>query len=353
MSLALASSADRDPPPALPPAAEVGLLGVYQLKRTWARLTAARQGPAAPADADDRHFDTLVIHALGVGLEQTMDYVGRHAPTFDAFERWILETTGGAALKKVPRINAAIAGTAYPDDIKEWLADVDASEPALSADDLAFWDTHGYVVLHDAVPAASRDAAAQALWDHLGAWPDDPGSWYPSNDHGIMVQYFQHPAFEANRRSPRIHKAFAQLWGTSDLWVTTDRVGFNAPERPGFKFRGPDLHWDCSVKTPIPFGTQGILYLTDTPPEQGAFTLVPGFQRWGEDWLKGLQRGAHPRQQNLHALGSQAIGGRAGDFVIWHQALPHGASPNRGVKPRMVQYINMFPTRWDEQEEWI
>jgi ectoine hydroxylase-related dioxygenase (phytanoyl-CoA dioxygenase family) len=168
-----------------------------------------------------------------------------------------------------------------------------------------------------------------------------------------MVQYFQHPAFEAIRRSPRIHKAFAQLWATADLWATTDRVGFNAPGREGWKFPGPHLHWDVSVKTPIPLGTGGILYLTDTPPEQGAFTLVPGFQRWGEAWLKALPSGADPRQQNLYALGERAIGGGAGDLIIWHQALPHGASPNRGTRPRMVQYINMFPARHDEQEEWI
>ena len=117
-----------------------------------------------------------------------------------------------------------------------------------------------------------------------------------------MVQYFQHPAFDAIRRAPRIHKAFAQLWGTADLWATTDRVGFNAPERDGFKFPGPHLHWDVSVKTPIPFGTGGILYLTDTPPEQGAFTLVPGFQRWGEDWLKALPAGADPRRAEPYAL---------------------------------------------------
>jgi hypothetical protein len=133
-----------------------------------------------------------------------------------------------------------------------------------------------------------------------------------------MVQYFQHPAFEANRRSPRLHKAFAQLWGTADLWTTTHRVGFNVPEREAWKFPGPDLHWDVSVKTPIPFGTQGILYLTDTPPEQGALTVVPGFQRWGEDWLAKLPPGANPRDQDMHALGPRAIGGRAGDLVIWH-----------------------------------
>ena len=223
----------------------------------------------------------------------------------------------------------------------------------LSADDLAFWDEHGYVVLHDAVPAATLAAAAQALWDHLGARADDPESWYRRRDHGIMVQYFQHPAFEAIRRSARIHKAFAQLWGHADLWATTDRVGFNVPERPGFMFPGPDLHWDCSVKTPIPFGTQGILYLTDTPPEQGAFTLVPGFQRWGEDWLKGLPPGADPRRQDLHALGSDSH---------WrarrrsHHLAPGAAARRQpqprdeaaaGAVPRHVSGADGFPGRVD------
>ncbi len=30
-----------------------------------------------------------------------------------------------------------------------------------------------------------------------------------------------------------------------------------------------------------------------------------------------------------------------------------GASSNRGTRPRMVQYVNMFPTRVEEHEEWI
>lgn len=340
-------------PPPLAAATETGTLGIYGLKRLWSRALRGRQGVFDPADMQARHLDYLVVHACGLGLEQTLDYLGQTTPTFDAFERWIVEITGGVEPERVARINATIAGTDYSDAITRWLANVEQSAPVLSADDLAFWDEYGYVVVPDAVPAASREAAAQALWDHLRARADAPESWYRRRDHGIMVQYFQHPAFEANRRSARLHKAFAQLWGSADLWATTDRVGFNVPERPGFKFSGPDLHWDCSVKTPIPFGTQGILYLADTPPEQGAFTLVPGFQRWGEAWLTSLPPGADPRRKDLHALGSIPIGGRAGDLIIWHQALPHGASPNRGTRPRLVQYINMFPARMDFQEEWI
>jgi hypothetical protein len=339
--------------PVLAPATEIGSLGIFQLKRLWSRAMAGRRGHLPLATMRERHLDTLVIHASGLGLEQTMGYLSREAPSFEEFERWIVSTTGGIEPDRVARINAAVTGRSSPKEVLRWLAAIEASAPVLTAADLAFWDEHGYVVLHDAVPATTLEAGAQALWRHLGASPDDPETWYRRTDHGIMVQYFQHPAFEAVRRAPHIHKAFAQLYGSADLWATTDRVGFNVPEREGFKFPGPRLHWDVSVKTPIPFGTGGILYFTDTPPEQGAFTLVPGFQNWGEAWLKALPPGADPRRQDLYALGPIPIGGRAGDLVIWHQALPHGASPNRGTRPRMVQYINMFPTEYEEYEEWI
>ena len=259
-------------------------------RATWRRRRAA----AGRRRLHDRHLDHLVIHASGLGLEQTASFLGQAAPSFEEFERWIVATTGGVAPERVARINAAVVDDAVPRETARWLAAVEASAPVLDAADLACWQEHGYVVLHDAVTPATREAAALALWRHLDGDPDDPETWYRPNDHGIMVQYFQHPAFDAVRRSPRIHKAFAQLWGTADLWVTTDRVGFNAPEREGFMFRGPHLHWDVSVKTPIPLGTGGILYLTDTPPEQGAFTLVPGFQRWGEAWLQGVAARRRP-----------------------------------------------------------
>jgi hypothetical protein len=336
----------------LPPATETGALGICQLKRLWARNLAGRKGHRLPVDLREKHLDHLVIDAVGLGLEQTMQYLFAAAPTFDEFERWIVATAGPVAPMQVARINAAVTAAAYPAEIADWLAAVDASPPVLSRDDLAFWDEHGYVAVHDAVPADGLAAAAQAVWDHVGARPDDPDTWYRQRNNGIMVQYFQHPAFTANRRSPRIHKAFAQVWGTADLWVSTDRVGFNVPERPGWHFPGPDLHWDTSLVMPMPFHAQGILYLTDTPPEQGAFTCVPGFHRRIREWLASLPPGADPRQQDVHALGSQPIGGRAGDLIIWNDALPHGSRPNRGSAPRVVQYIRMYPTRMEVQTEW-
>ena len=229
------------PPPAIELAApdDAGTLGIFHLKRYWSRTMLTRQGRSGPPSIRERHLDYLVVHATGLGLEQTTRYLGHEGPSFEEFERWIMATTGGVDATRVARINAAVAGTDYPDEIKREIAAVEASAPVLSDDHLAFWNEHGYVVLLDAVPAECCDAAARALWEHLDASPDDPESWYRRRNQGIMVQYFQHPAFEANRRAPRIRKAFAQLWGTADLWVTTDRVGFNVPERPGWQFPGP------------------------------------------------------------------------------------------------------------------
>lgn len=331
---------------------EVGTLGVYHLKRLWSRTMSRRQsmalGPNREAD-----LENLLIHTLGLGLEQTRQYLGRVAPSFEEFEQWIIATTGGVEASRIARFNALITNAECPPETRRYLDEIEAAAPVLSAADLAFWEENGYVILHDAVSEESRCAAEQAIWEHLSMSADDPESWYKQRNNGIMVQLFQHPAFEANRRSPRIHKAFAELWGTADLWATTDRVGFNVPERPGWPFPGPHLHWDVSLYQPIPFGTQGILYLTDTEAEQGAFTCVPGFQHRVGAWLDSLPADANPRQEDLHALGSKPIAGRAGDLVIWHQALPHGSRPNRATRPRIVQYINMEPALPEKQEIWV
>ena len=74
----------------------------------------ARAGRVSPATMHDRHLDHLVIHASGLGLEQTMSFLGQEAPSFEEFERWIVATTGGVAPERVARINAAVVDGAVP-----------------------------------------------------------------------------------------------------------------------------------------------------------------------------------------------------------------------------------------------
>jgi Phytanoyl-CoA dioxygenase (PhyH) len=328
-------------------------LGVPHLRQMWSR-TLARRGSGGPNDPVQWAADRAVMDGLGLGLQETLQFLFARTPDFDAFERWILERNGGAiSTERIALVNRSVDRALGHCNASER----DANSPiedALTPEDLAFWDEHGYVVLHD---AASRDAcraAERVIWDFIGMDPDDPDSWYGGAfEQGIMVPLVHHPALDANRRAQRIHCAFAQLWGSDDLAMTIDRCGFNPPEREGWRFHASGLHWDTSLARPIPLATQGVLYLTDTPAEQGAFRCVPGFHRRIDGWLDSLPVGANPRKQDLDALEPVSVGGRAGDFIIWNGKLPHGASPNRGTRPRIVQYIAMYPPGRVDTREWV
>ena len=262
-----------------------------------------------------------VLEGLGLPLEETIQYLGRQQPTFDEFTSWILERNDGEIKPlRRERLRATIEGTPYSEEVAATIRAIEESEPVFSPQDLSFWEEHGYIILHDAISPAECRAAELAVWDSLKMNPDDQETWYQPSTHGIMRQFFHHPALRQNRRSARVHKAFAQIWASADLWMTVDRVSFNPPERPGWQFPGPFLHWDTTLAPPIPFAVSGLIYLTDTAAEQGAFTCVPGFHRRIEDWLKDLPANANPREEDLEALGAVPIPGRAGDLIIWHRA---------------------------------
>lgn len=224
--------------------------------------------------------------------------------------------------------------------------------PVLSAADRDFWEEHGYVVVHDAVPPENCEAAERAIWDFLEMDTGDPETWYPDPPRrGIMVEIYQHQALWDNRQYPRIHQAFSEIWDTEKLWVSFDRGSLNPPERDDYKFPGPYLHWDMSLDMPVRLKVQGVLYLTDTPGNQGAFTCIPGFHHKLEDWLNDLPEDADPRQLiKERDADAVPVSGKAGDLVIWHSALPHGSSPNSGDRPRIVQYITMSPAPTDNEE---
>lgn len=316
-------------------------IAIPQLHSLWRRTVQEKRQDLS----EEWVADNTLLSGLGLSLHETLRYLYEHSPGMDAFEQWVLDRNGGSvAPDRLDRINAALAGRGSETQIP---ADV------LNEADLAFWNKNGYVVVHDAVTREQSTAAAEAIYEYLGADPQRPDTWYRGQqDHSIWVPLLRHSALVENRESPRIHAAFAQLWGTADLWMNTDQAGFHPPQREDWPFPGPDLHWDTSLELPVPFGVQGILYLTDTPAEQGAFQCVPGFHLRLEQWLRSLPEGSDPRAQDLHALGAVPIAGRAGDLIIWHHALPHGATPNLGARPRVVQYLAMRPSQWGYVRDW-
>lgn len=222
--------------------------------------------------------------------------------------------------------------------------------PVLSKEDQAFWKENGYVIIHDAVPQENLKAAEEAIWGFLDMQPDDPESWYPDPPrNGMGLQIYHNQAMWDNRQKPRVHQAFAEIWETDKLWVSFDRMSMSPPERTD-PIDPVKLHWDDCLEPPIPLCVQGVLYLTDTTEDMGAFTCVPGFHRKIEAWLGALPPDANPRKQDLMGLGAKAVPGKAGDLIIWHSSLPHAPGKNRGVHPRVVQYITMYPAKEKDEE---
>ncbi|MDB6074132.1 MAG: phytanoyl-CoA dioxygenase PhyH [Verrucomicrobiaceae bacterium] len=328
-----------------------GRLGVMHLKRYWSKCLLRATGKL-PQEVlrEEGKIDTTLIAVVGLGLHQALTHLYHNKPSFDAFEDWLSSLhPEGLNQAKIDEFNAYILSRR----LKQ--SPPDPATHVLSEEDMAFWEENGYVIIRQAVSRTDCEAAISAICEFIEIDRSESTSWYrphPSRV-GIMVQLFQHPALEKNRQSAKVRAAYRQLWNRTDLWLNTDRAGFNPPETSSWKFPGPRLHWDVSLAQPIPFGSQGILYLADTEANQGAFTLVPGFQNRVAGWLSDLPPGADPRDQDLYALGTRPIVANAGDFIIWHHALPHGSSPNTSSLPRFVQYINYEPLDAEVHEEWI
>jgi len=318
--------------------------GLYTL---WARLTQRE----SPSDSNAVPIRPL-LDTLGLGLEQTMSMLGRERPDWAAFAGWIEATAGAPDAARLARYQMWYDGGAAPAAEAERQAALMSMPAVLDADDRPRWDRDGVVVLRNAIAPSEAAAIADHLWASIDADPANPASWYGPRTNGIMIQHFQHPAMDVPRRSARIAKAFAELYGHADLIVSTDRLSFNPPERAGYRFPGPHLHWDGNLTPPISFETQAILYLTDTAADQGALQVVPGFHhRLAEGWIERLN-GADPRTVDLSGEAVTVPAG-AGDLVIWRKELPHGASANRSDRPRLAQYVNWYPMHWPDERPWL
>jgi hypothetical protein len=217
-------------------------------------------------------------------------------------------------------------------------------EPVLSPRDLELWEERGWMVLKGA--ASKEDCAA--VVDHMcaamGMSLSDPASWHREGGpaeltedgellwdptkptpihHAVPVQNTQ--AQWNIRTSPRVHAAFAQIYGTSRLWCMpsgvatmkppwrSDRRRFehicHAGKQPWFGLGDAlPMHWDVSTEQmfdggyggtftarpepgfPLPTcryrppGCIGFLMLNDRTEFGGQTAVVPKFHRYFNKW---------------------------------------------------------------------
>jgi ectoine hydroxylase-related dioxygenase (phytanoyl-CoA dioxygenase family) len=229
----------------------------------------------------------------------------------------------------------------------------------LSEEDWNFWITNGYVVIKNAVPREQATRLANYLWEYEEKDPNDRSTWYrkPNVDMQMkelintgMVEIYNHQYMWDNRQHPKVHQAFADIWGTDKLWVTIDRANLNFPLAPGFEYKG-FIHWDYDPET-RPQNVQGVLALADQLDENmGGFQCIPELYRTYDTWKLTQPEDRDHYKPDTTGFDIVKVPLEAGDLLIFNSLQPHGIRPNRsGDKVRIAQYISMMPAQEENED---
>lgn len=200
----------------------------------------------------------------------------------------------------------------------------------------------GYAVVPGVIAPPLVDGLLAVLRERVGVDLDDPATWDAPGFPPLWATQAQWDI----RQAPAVHAAFADAWGQGELAVTIDGVGFKPPVAvdAGSRYaQAMPLHFDVDPREGRIF--QGVIYLTDVGPEDGAFRCVPGIFADLEGWFS-----RHPdfdpaawAEPDLEDHEIVAVSARAGDLVIFDSRLLHGNAAHHGAHPRVVQYVSMGP----------
>jgi ectoine hydroxylase-related dioxygenase (phytanoyl-CoA dioxygenase family) len=236
----------------------------------------------------------------------------------------------------------------------------------LSDEDFAFWQSYGYVIVPEAIPAAQAQELLDFTWDFQGLDPKRPETWYPEAEHESdllrdlyiygFVEAYHHQLIWDSRQAQRVYDAFVDVWDCEELWVTLDRLNLNPPNRgnrdralipsteKGFDI---DLHWDVDTKLSVlPQRIQGIIALNDTEFDLGGFQCNPTLFHRFEKWRALAPDDRDPIRPDVDRaeFPVERPQLKAGDLLIWNGLLAHGVAPNLSASGvRSVQYLAMMP----------
>ncbi|MFD8483046.1 phytanoyl-CoA dioxygenase family protein [Kitasatospora sp. NPDC059673] len=236
----------------------------------------------------------------------------------------------------------------------------------LSEEDFAHWQTYGYVIVREAVPAGHARRMLEFAWQFQGLDPEDPDSWFADRpfrsalDQQLhiygFVEAYHHQLLWDSRQNQRVYDAFVDVWDCEELWVTLDRLNLNPPNRgnrdralidPTDRGFDIELHWDIDTTLGVPpQRVQGIIALNDTSPETGGFQCNPELFRRFEPWKLTQPADRDPVRPVIDRAELPVVRPELhpGDLLIWNGLLAHGVARNlseQGV--RAVQYLSMMP----------
>jgi len=277
-------------------------------------------------------------------------------------------------MQTTPTTNATMAATMIPDNVHKDIPGNPSTATSsklnlrqsldgpplkvLTVSDWQFWLHNGYVIIKNAVARDQVAETARFLWEFEEKDPIDPSTWYTAPRAEMqmkeltntgMVEVYNNQQLWNNRQMPKVHAAFADIWGTEKLWVTIDRANLNFPLRPGFEYKG-FIHWDYDPETK-PQNVQGVLALADqTDENMGGFQCIPELFRTYDTWKLSQPEDRDHFKPDTKGFDLTKVKLEAGDLLIFNSSQPHGIRPNLSKdKVRIAQYISMMPAEEDNE----
>ncbi|HLK56457.1 MAG TPA: phytanoyl-CoA dioxygenase family protein [Chthonomonadaceae bacterium] len=206
------------------------------------------------------------------------------------------------------------------------------------------FDLQGYLVIENALSAET--VAAMNAWIDAQAEQDPKWRGQPGNDKLQNVLTWG-PEFLALLDHPRLLPMFKAILG-SHLRFDHDYAIFLQPGGEGLFLHGGGTPYDPSqyyhvIKDRIYSGLAVAVYaLNDVPPGSGGFACIPGSHksnfRCPEDIM--MLRRPSPIVQQIPV--------KAGDCILFTEALQHGTLPWQGPHTRRTLYLKYAPAhlRW-------
>ncbi len=126
-----------------------GPMGVLHLPRFWQKVSLEAAGLLADGyPGCGAGYDSMLLDALGLDKEATLDYIKASKPTYIQLETWIREQEGAKLDQgSITAFNAAVTGYIHDDDTRKSVLEAsgiedgpDAPHDAVSLNNLDDWN---------------------------------------------------------------------------------------------------------------------------------------------------------------------------------------------------------------------
>lgn len=212
--------------------------------------------------------------------------------------------------------------------------------PALTPDQLRFYDENGYLLIRQFI--AVEEAAALRAEVHAIAVRQGPsnGTWSSVADQGTALEHshdvqFRSAAFTRLLVDPRLTGVLTSLIGPN-VQLHHNKMFIKPPERgspfPMHQDHGYFPHRGNSM-------TAAILHLDAAPDVKGCVRVYPGSHKLGP--LPAFGQDHHVDTDQFALSGATPIEADAGDLLVFNYLTVHGSGLNTSDEPRTTWLVQV------------